>query len=131
MFDIEQLLVASAHAQAAGGVSPPGGSGTSVLMNFLPLALIFGVFYILIIRPQQKKMDEQNKMIKALRRGDRVVTSGGVLGKITRLEGDDVIVLEIADSVNIKVLRTSVAALSAKTDPAAVVNDGDEAEKTK
>lgn len=129
MFDVTQLFIASAWAQSADPVSPPGGSGTSILMNFVPLILIFGVFYVLIIRPQQKKLDEQTKMIKALRRGDRVVTAGGIFGKISRLEGDDIVILEIADNVNIKVLRSQISGLEAKTSPAVLANDGDEAEK--
>lgn len=129
MLDLTQLLVTSAWAQNVGAVAPPGGSGTSVYMNFLPLVLIFAVFYVLIIRPQQRKLDEQTKMIKALRRGDRVITSGGIHGKIARLEGDDILILEIADGVNIKVARSYVTALAAKTDPAAAANDGDDAEK--
>ena len=65
MLDIAHLFISSAFAQSDGPVSPPGGSNTSVLMNFLPLILIFGVFYVLVIRPQQKKIDEQSKMVKA------------------------------------------------------------------
>ncbi len=129
MLDFTQFLIPSALAQTAAAISPPGGSGTSMYMNFLPLVLIFAVFYVLIIRPQQKKLDDQAKMIKALRRGDRVITSGGIHGKIARLEGDDILILEIADGVNIKVTRSFVTALAAKTDPAAAANDGDEAEK--
>jgi preprotein translocase subunit YajC len=118
MIDISQILISSAWAQAADATPLPGGAGTSMFMNFLPLILIFGVFYVLIIRPQQKKVDEQAKMIKALRRGDRVITSGGIYGKIARLEGDDILILEIADGVNIKIVRSHVTALAAKTDPA-------------
>lgn len=131
MPDFMHLLIGRAWAQTAPGAPlPPGGSGTSVLMNFLPLVLIFAVFYILIIRPQQRKLDEQAKMIKALRRGDRVITSSGIHGKIARLEGDDVVILEIADGINIKLARTHIGSLAAKTDPAApAVPDGDDAGK--
>lgn len=129
MFDITQFFVASAWAQSADAVSPPGGSGTSVLMNFVPLVLIFAVFYVLIIRPQQKRLDEQAKMIKALRRGDRVITSGGIFGKISRLEGDDIVILEIAENVNIKVLRAQISGLEAKTNPAVSTGDDEETEK--
>ena len=128
MINFTQFLIGSAWAQAASAPSPPGGANTNVLMNFLPLILIFAVFYVLIIRPQQKKLDEQTKMIKALQRGDRVVTSGGLYGKITKLEGDDNLIIEIADGVNVKVLRSAVQSLAAKTQP---VNapDGDDADK--
>ena len=126
MFDISHLLVGTALAQtAADPVSPPGGSTTSVIMNFLPLLLIFAVFYVLIIRPQQKKLGEHDAMLKALRRGDRVVPGGGIVGVISKLDGDDYLVVEIADGVKVKVLRSTVSSLAAKTEPV-VANDGEE-----
>ena len=67
--------------------------------------------------PQTRKLKEQNKMIKALTRGDRIVTAGGIHGKITKLEGDDTLVVEIANGVEIKVVRSTVNALAAKTEP--------------
>ena len=94
----------------------------------MPLLLIFAVFYILIIRPQQKKMADQDKMIKALKRGDRVITSGGIYGKITKLE-DATLTIEIADNVNIKIVRAQVQSLAAKPDTAAIANDGSDDEK--
>src|ERR1700690_319445 len=117
MLDIANFFIASAWAQdAAAPAAAPGGINSSMLMNFLPLVLIFGVFYVLIIRPQQKKIDEQQKMIKALRKGDRVITSGGIHGKIVKLEGDDVLIIEIAEGVQIKIGRSFVQGLAAKTD---------------
>lgn len=123
MFDISQILISAAYAQDAAG-SPPGGANTSMIMNFLPIILIFGVFYVLIIRPQQKKMEEQNKMIKALQRGDRIITSGGIHGKIVKVENDDNLIIEIADGVQIKVVRSHVSGLAAKTQPAAEADAG-------
>jgi preprotein translocase subunit YajC len=121
MFDISQIFVGQAWAQSP---AAPGGSASSTLMNFLPLLLIFLVFYVLIIRPQQKKMEAQEKMIKALQRGDRVVTSGGIHGKISKFDGDDIIILEIADGVQIKIGRSHVGSLAAKTQPI-TANDDD------
>jgi preprotein translocase subunit YajC len=129
MLDLMQILITPAYAQAA-AVAPPGGSNTSMVMNFLPIILIFGVFYVLIIRPQQKKMEEQTKMIKSLQRGDRVITSGGIHGKIVKLDGDDNLIVEIADGVQIKMVRSHVSSLAAKTQPV-TAPDGDEAEKKK
>ena len=123
MLDIAHLFISSALAQTDAPVSPPGGSNTSVLMNFLPLILIFGVFYVLVIRPQQKKMDEQTKMVKALQRGDRVVTTGGIYGKITKVDGEENLFIEIADGVEVKIVRSHVQGLAAKTQP--VVTDSD------
>jgi len=122
MFDIAQIFVSTALAQTAAPTLPPGGSNTSVLMNFLPLVLIFGVFYVLVIRPQQKKMEEQTRMVKALQRGDRIVTSGGIHGKITRLDGDEHLMVEIADGVEVKIVRSHVSALAAKPTPAPVAD---------
>jgi len=91
--------VAFAANEAAGGAAGQGG-----LMGFLPLILIFVVFYFLLIRPQQKKAKEHQGFIAGLKKGDEVVTSGGIHGKVTGLT-DRVITLEIADNVKIKVSR--------------------------
>jgi len=131
MLDVTQLFMASAWAQdASAPAASVGGASTSMFMNFLPLVLIFAVFYVLIIRPQQKKLDEQQKMIKALRKGDRVVTTGGIHGKIVKLDGDDNLIVEIAEGVQIKLTRSFVQGLEAKTAPAAAApSDGDESDK--
>jgi len=124
MFDLTQLFNSPALAQDAGASAAPAAASAG-LMGYLPFILIFAVFYFLVIRPQQKKLDEQNKMIKALQRGDRIVTSGGIHGKITKLEGDTQLVVEIADNVQIKIERNSVQGLEAKTEPvAASIEDG-------
>lgn len=83
------------------------------LMSFLPLILIFVVFWFLLIRPQQKKVKEHKAMVEALSKGDEVVTNGGVLGRITEV-GDNFVTLKIADNVEIKVQRHAVASLMPK-----------------
>ena len=83
------------------------------LMSFLPLIVIFVIFYFLLIRPQSKKAKEQKLMIEALAKGDEVVTNGGVLGKIAKV-GDNFIELEIANGINIKVQRHAVSMLMPK-----------------
>lgn len=93
------------EGQAAGQPDP--------LMSFLPLILIFVVFWFLLIRPQQKKVKEHKAMVEALGRGDEVVTNGGVLGKITEV-GDNFVTLRIADNVEIKIQRHAVASLMPK-----------------
>jgi preprotein translocase subunit YajC len=109
---INELLpfISTAFAQEA---APVPLDGQSALMSYLPFVLIFLVFYVLVIRPQQKRLADQEKMIKALQRGDRVVTSGGIHGKITKIE-NNLIALEIAEGVEIKIDRDNVAALEAK-----------------
>jgi preprotein translocase subunit YajC len=124
MVDIMHFFVSSAFAQDAS--SSAGGS--SMYMNFIPLVLIFVVFYFLIIRPQQKKVDQHSSMLKALRKGDRIVTGGGIVGIISKLEGDDYLIVDIADNVRVKVLRSSVGTLLAKTDPLPAT-ESDETEK--
>jgi len=90
-------------AWAADGASSPGG-----FASFLPLILIFVIFYFLLIRPQQKKVKEQQAFIAALKKGDTVVTNGGIYGEITGLT-DTVATLEIADGVKIKLSRANIA----------------------
>ena len=112
MMNLSDLFASPALAQTGAVASAAGSSST--FMSLLPMALIFAVFFFLVIRPQQKKIGEQEKMIKALQRGDRVITSGGIHGKIVRLEGDDILILEIADGVQVKVSRTFVQGLTAR-----------------
>jgi preprotein translocase subunit YajC len=119
--NLSNLFISQAWAQTASAVAD-GGGASSTIMQFLPLVLIFGVFYVLIIRPQQKKLDQHGTMLKALRRGDKVVTGGGIIGTITKLEGDDIVFVEIADNIQVKVMRSTVTSLVAKTAP--VVDGG-------
>ncbi len=87
--------------------------------SLIPLVLIFGIMYFLLIRPQQKKLKEHQAMITALRRGDQVVTSGGLIGKVTKVkdEGNEVEV-EIATGVNVRVVRSTITSVVSKTEPA-------------
>jgi len=107
------MFSSPAFAQAAGG--SPGGFDVVALA---PLVLIFVVFYFLIIRPQQKKMKDHKTMIEALRRGDRVVTTGGIIGTVSKVLDEREMVLEIADGVRVKVLRSMVSEVLARTAPA-------------
>ena len=89
------------------------------IQSIIPLILIFGIMYFLLIRPQQKKMKEHQAMVAALRRGDRVVTQGGIKGKVTKVkEGENEIEVEIAQGVTIKVVQSTVASVENKTEPA-------------
>jgi preprotein translocase subunit YajC len=96
--------------------TPPGGAaagGQSPLASLIPLVLMFGIFYFLLIRPQQKKAKEHRAMMEALKKGDQVVTAGGIHGKITAVE-ESVVTLEIASGVNIKVNKGHIATITAK-----------------
>ncbi len=108
------MFISPAYAQTGGG------SGGFDLVALMPLVLIFVVFYFLIIRPQQKKVKEHKVMVEALRRGDRVVTTGGILGTVVKVDGEREFTLEIAPGVRVRALRGMVAEIIAKTEPGAV-----------
>src|ERR1700722_16139771 len=92
------------------------GSGFD-LMALLPFVLIFGVFYFLILRPQQQKMKKHQEMLGNLRRGDRVVTSGGLIGTISKIVSEGEVKLELADDIRIRQVRSMITEVLAKTDP--------------
>lgn len=106
------MLISPAYAQTA---APGGGD---FFMSLLPLILIFVVFYMLLIRPQQKKMKEHQAMISAVKRGDQVITSGGIYGKVTKVEDTNVTV-EIAKDVQVKVVKGTLSDVVNKTQPVA------------
>ena len=84
--------------------------------QFIPLILIFVIFYFFLIRPQQKKIKEHKAMVTALKRGDEVVTSGGIIGRVERILGDDKIDVQISDNVTVEVVQSTVQSLVKKTD---------------
>jgi len=103
------MFISPAYAQV-------GGAGDSFGM-FVPLILIFVVFYFLMIRPQQKKQKNHREMIGALRRGDRIVTNGGLIGSISRVANDNELIVEVASGVKVRVLRSMIAELLSKPQP--------------
>ncbi|MBI1777521.1 MAG: preprotein translocase subunit YajC [Proteobacteria bacterium] len=105
------MLISSAYAQTGGGL------GGLDFVQFLPIVLIFVVFYFLLIRPQQKKLKTHKDMLQALRRGDRVVTGGGIVGTITKIVGDNEVAVEIAEGVRVRVMRSTITEVLAKTEP--------------
>ncbi len=116
------MLISPAYAQAA---AAPAAGG---LEAFLPLILIFVVFYFLLIRPQQKKAKQHRDMLQALRRGDRVVTGGGIIGTVSKLEGETEVTVEIADNVKVRVLRGTIQDVLHKTQPVGGVKEEGEGE---
>ena len=106
------MFISQAYAQDAAGA---GGGG--LILQFAPLILIFVVFYFLLIRPQQKRMRDHREMLSAVRRGDRVVTGGGIIGVVTKAGGDE-LTIEIAQGVRVKVMRGTVSSVLQKTEPA-------------
>lgn len=98
------------------------------IMSFLPIIFIFGIFYFLLIRPQQKKMRDHQAMLTSIRRGDKIVTSGGIVATVTKLTSDKELQIEIAEGVRVRLLRAMVAEVLAKTD-AANADSSDKPEK--
>ena len=101
-------MVSVAYAMGQGGGAELGAGGFA---SFIPLILVFVIFYFLLIRPQQKKAKEHREMVGNLRKGDRILTSGGIYGRITGLD-DTTLTVEIADKVRVKLNRGNVAALA-------------------
>ncbi|MGA8006777.1 MAG: preprotein translocase subunit YajC [Burkholderiales bacterium] len=102
------MPISSAFAQSLGGAS-----GQSGFLGLLPIVLMFGLLYFLMIRPQMKRAKEQRQMIEGLQKGDEVVTSGGMVGKITKL-GDAYLTVEIAPNTEISVQKAAVQTLLPK-----------------
>lgn len=117
------MIVSTAPAGILAAAAAPGMSG--IAMQILPLVLIFVVFYFLLIRPQQQRLKTHREMVANLRRGDVVVTGGGMIGKIVRV-ADDEATVELAENVRVKVLRSTITEVRAKTEPAPAANDTDE-----
>ena len=105
------MWISPAYAQDAGG--------GDLLTSMLPLVLIFVVFYFLLIRPQQKKAKEHRNMVDNVRRGDEVVTGGGIVGKVTKVKDDNHIQIEIAEGVRINVVKGTLSDVRTKSAPAA------------
>src|SRR5215813_12051719 len=107
------MLISTAYAQSTGFLD------SQALIQFLPLVLIFVVFYFLLIRPQQRKAKDQRTMLDALRRGDRVVTGGGIIGTVARADNPEEVTIDIADGVRVRVVRSTITSVLAKPDPSA------------
>lgn len=94
-------------------------SGPGLLANILPFLLIIVVFYFLLIRPQQQQRKKHQEMVNAVRRGDTVVTSGGMIGKVTKvIEGTDEVMVELAEGVQVRVIKATLSDVRSKTEPA-------------
>lgn len=107
------MFISEAYAQAAGGAG-----GGNAFQAFLPLILIFVVFYFLLIRPQQKKMKEHRAMVENVRRGDTVVTGGGIIGRVTKVKDEATVQVEISENVRIDVVKGTLTEVRTKSQPA-------------
>src|SRR5262245_66462338 len=105
------MLISPAYPQAASG-------GSDFLIQLMPILLMFVIFYMLLLRPQQQRAKAHREMVANIRRGDVVVTSGGIIGKVTKVKDDGEIEVEIADNTRVRVLRSTVAEVRVKGEPA-------------
>src|SRR5262245_4579422 len=104
------MLITPAYAQGLGG-------GTDMITSLLPFVLIFVIMYFLILRPQQKRVKAHAEMVKNVRKGDTVITSGGLVGKVTKVVDDDQIEVEVAEGVRVRQMRQMVTDVRAKGEP--------------
>ncbi|RJL18148.1 preprotein translocase subunit YajC [Paracoccus siganidrum] len=107
------MFVTPAYAQAAGGA----GAGAA-FAQFIPLILIFAIMYFLMIRPQQRRLKQHREMVSALKKGDQIVTQGGIIGKVASVR-DDELEVEIASGVRVRVVRSTVSQVLSATAPVA------------
>ncbi len=113
------MFVTPAYAQAATAAAP---GGTDFIIQLAPFLLIFVIMYFLILRPQQKRVKAHQEMIKNVRRGDTIVTSGGIIAKVTKVTDDSEVQIEIADNVRARLSRGMIAEVKTKGEP--VKTDG-------
>lgn len=111
------MFITPAFAQAAGAA----GDTNSMLMSLLPFGMIFVIMYFLILRPQQRKAKEHANLVKNIRRGDTVVTNGGLVGKVTKVVDDEQIEIEVSDGVRIRQMRQMIAGVRTKGEPTSEV----------
>jgi preprotein translocase subunit YajC len=107
------MLVTPAFAQAA----PGGAAGPDILIQILPFVLIFVIMYFLIIRPQRQRQKQHQELIRNVRRGDTVVTNGGIIGKVAKVVDDNEVQVEIAENVRVRIQRGMIADVRAKGEP--------------
>jgi preprotein translocase subunit YajC len=117
------MFISQAWAQAAGGGS------SDFLVQLFPLVLIFVVFYFLLIRPQQSKMKAQKEMLGGVKRGDRVVTGGGIIGLVTKVIGENELQVELAEGVRVRIVKQTITDILTRGESVRGAKDGEEDEK--
>ena len=110
-------LIPSAVAQTTGAAAAGGGSPMEMLQQFAPFIIVIGIFYFLLIRPQQQKAKQLKAQLSELRRGDNIITAGGIIGTVARVVNDDELSVEIAEGVRVRVLRSTVTGITGKGEP--------------
>ena len=116
------MLISPAYAQDMNGIIANAG-------QFLPIVLIFGVFYFLLIRPQQAKVKAQREMLSGVKRGDRVVTGGGIIGLVTKVISDNEIQVELAEGVRVRIIKQTITDIVARGESVRGAKDAEDDEK--
>ena len=119
------MFISPAFAQGA-AASPGAGD---FLIQLVPFALIIGIMYFLVLRPQQQRMKTHQQMVAALKRGDMVVTAGGVVAKVVKVLEDDEVMVEIAEDTRIRVVKSTIASVRSKTEPTEAKSKSDDEKK--
>ncbi len=112
------MFISEAYAQAGG----QAGGMDALIQGILPMILIFAVFYFLLIRPQQRRNKEHKQMLDALRRGDKIVTNGGLIGTVAKVVDGEEVQVDIAEGVRVRVMRQMIAQVMSKTEPVRPAN---------
>jgi len=107
------MFISPAFAQGAVEATEQGGG---FFIQILPLILIFFIFYFMVLRPQNKRIQEHRGMVNEMRRGDRIVTGGGLIGTVKKLVGDDEVLVELAKGVDVSVVKSTIMTLRSKSD---------------
>ncbi|MBV8393901.1 MAG: preprotein translocase subunit YajC [Alphaproteobacteria bacterium] len=118
------MFISEAWAQGAGA-----GGGSDFLVQLFPLVLIFIVFYFLLIRPQQSKMKQQKEMLSGVKRGDRVVTGGGIIGLVTKVIGENELQVELAEGVRVRIIKQTITDILTRGESVRGGKESDEDEK--
>lgn len=118
------MFITEAWAQGAGA-----GGGSEFLVQLFPLVLIFIVFYFLLIRPQQAKVKAQREMLGGVKRGDRVVTGGGIIGLVTKVIGDNELQVELADGVRVRIIKATITDILTRGESVRGAKDAEEDDK--
>ena len=117
------MFISEAWAQGAGA------GGSDFIMQLFPLVLIFIVFYFLLIRPQQSKMKQQREMLAGVKRGDRVVTGGGIIGLVTKVIGDNELQVELAEGVRVRIIKGTITDIITRGESVRGGKESDEDDK--
>ena len=118
------MFITEAWAQGAGA-----GGGSDFMLQLFPLVLIFIVFYFLLIRPQQSKMKAQKEMLAGVKRGDRVVTGGGIIGLVTKVIGENELQVELAEGVRVRIIKQTITDIVARGESVRGAKDTEDDEK--